>query len=94
MSDFIDDLNRRIVTGMMGLGISKEAAAMVAAELVMDVRRDWAGERPFIGGRDADERQGERNREIIRARKAGDSLGKIARQHKISKQRVSQIVQG
>ena len=94
MSDFIDDLNRRIVTGMIGLGISQETASMVAAELVMDVRRDWAGERPFIGGRDADERQGERNRKIIRDRKAGKSHCEIGKEHKLSKQRVSQIVNG
>lgn len=94
MSDFIDDLNRRIIEGMTKLGITSETAAMVAAELVMDVRRDWAGERPFIGSREADVRQAERNREIIRAHKGGESMGSLAKRHKLSKQRVSQIIQG
>lgn len=94
MSDFIDDLNRRIIEGMTKLGITPETAAMVAAEMVMDVRRDWAGERPFIGSREPDSRQSERNREIIRAHKAGESMGQLAKRHKISRQRVDQIIKG
>lgn len=94
MSDFTDDLHRRILETMKKLGTCEEIAAMVAAELVMDLRRDWAGERPFIGGRPPDEWQGERNRRIIRAVKDGRSLGDVAREHKLSRERVRQIVQG
>lgn len=94
MSDFVDDLNQRILTAMTRLGVCEQIAAMVTAELVMDMRRDWAGERPFIGRREADVRQTERNMAIIREWKAGKSIGAIARDQKLSRQRVWQIVNG
>lgn len=94
MSDFIDDLHRRTVSCMTKLGISDDVACMVAAEMVMDLRHDWAGERPFIGGRDPDARQAERNREIIRAHKSGESKSSIAKRQKLSRQRVCQIIEG
>lgn len=95
MSDLIDDTYRRLVETLVNkLGTCEQTASMVAAEFVMDMRRDWAGERPYIGSRPVDGRQGERNRAIIRAVKDGNSLSRVAREHKISRERVRQIVNG
>ena len=94
MSDFIDDLNHRILSAMTNLGVCEQIAAMVTAELVMDMRRDWAGERPFIGGREADARQTERNMAIIRAWKDGESVAALAQKHKLTRQRIDQIIKG
>jgi Mor family transcriptional regulator len=87
MSDILEDLRQRLVSiGFVDPQIDK---------IVMDIRRDWAGERPYIGARfEADKKLSERNRSIIRDFKDGESVAFLTRRYKLSKQRIWQIIKG
>jgi hypothetical protein len=85
--DILEDLHARLVA----IGFSDPKIEKV----VMDIRTDWRGERPYIGVRyEAERRMSARNRAIIRAFKDGESAPLIARRFGISRARVWQIIKG
>lgn len=93
MSDFVDDLRERAITACTALGISREVAALIAAEVVTGLATDWAGERPYIGTREQTRiAQSARDRAIRRDHRNGESVTLIARRYGISRQRVYVIV--
>lgn len=70
------------------------AALDVLAKILADTRRDWAGERPYIGTKtdDAISKMSRRDAEIRRLRlKLNRPRAVVARQFGISPARVSQI---
>jgi Mor family transcriptional regulator len=87
MSDILEDLRQRLsLLGFVDPQIDR---------VVMDIRRDWAGERPYIGVRyEADRKISERNRSIIRDFKAGESIALLVRRYSLSRQRIWQIIKG
>lgn len=62
---------------------------------MLEVRKDWHGERPYISIKcDYQYRQSERNRAIIRDYKNGESVVFLARKWGLSRQRISKIING
>lgn len=87
MTDILSDFHQRLIE--IGFNDPK------IERIVMDVRRDWAGERPYIGVRyEADKRMSERNRAIIRDYKNGEQVQFLARRYGISIRRIWQIIRG
>jgi Mor family transcriptional regulator len=87
MTDILDDLKQRL----MSVGFNNPTIEKV----VMEVRKDWAGERIYIHTHyEYNHRYFERNRNIIRDFKAGESITLLSRRYKLSKQRIFQIVKG
>lgn len=87
MTDILEDLKQRLAQiGFVDVQIDK---------VVMDVRHDWAGERPYISAKlEYQRKMSERNRQIIRDYKNGESIAFIARRYGISRQRVHKIIMG
>ena len=94
MCRFIDDLQQRLVDNLTGsLGVSREAAGLVAASLVGEIYRDWRGERPYIGPPgELRDRISERNRDLLRDWRAGERIPLLARRYGISVQRVYAVL--
>lgn len=92
MSEFVEDLHARIVTGLTSkLGVSDQTAAMLATEVVGGLCDAWAGCEPYIGRAKT---HAERNRAIIRDFKAGERVPFLARRYQLSRVRIWQIIQG
>lgn len=87
MIDILEDLKKRLADiGFKDATIEK---------VIMDVRHDYAGDRVYIGADYEYRRQlCDRNRSIIRDYKAGESIIFLARRYKLSKQRISKIING
>lgn len=87
MVDIIDDFKERLKEiGFVDPKIDR---------LVMDIRRDWHGERPYISQKnDYVQKLSARNRKIISEYKAGESITLLARRYGLSRQRVSKIING
>lgn len=95
MSEFILDVKQRIVAQCQTLGISRETAAMLAAEVASEVAKDYAGERVYIGRADQEAAQrSARNSAIIRDWKAGERAPLLMRRYRISKTRLYEIIGG
>jgi len=87
MSDILEDLRQRLVA----IGFNDPKIERV----VMEIRQDWAGERPYIGVKyEVDKVISERNRAIIRAFKDGERVPLLARRYNLSRQRVWKIIKG
>ncbi len=87
MSDILEDLKRRLVE----IGFVDPKIELI----IMAVRRDWRGERPYISLKnDVQLKTKERNRAIIREFKNGESIALLARRYGISRQRVHAIIKG
>jgi Mor family transcriptional regulator len=91
MSEFIDDVKQRIIRQCAQLGISRDTAAMLAAEIAESVCRDYSGDRVYIG-KNEECVIGQRNRSILRDWKAGERAPLIARRYGISERQVYRIV--
>lgn len=94
MCEFVEDLRVRIVAGLTGhLGVSEDAAGLVAAALVGELYRDWRGERPYIGP-PAEARQAlsARNQALLRDWQAGERIPLLARRYGISVKRVYAVL--
>lgn len=87
MTDILDDLKARLAEiGFKDVKIEK---------CIMDVRKDYAGDRVYIGANyQYQHQQSERNRAIIRDYKAGESIIFIARRYSLSRQRIWKIING
>lgn len=87
MSDILEDLRVRLVDiGFEDPRIDK---------VVMEIRRDWAGERAYIGARyEVDKKLSERNRAIIRDFKNGERVPLLVRRYNLSRQRIWAIIKG
>ena len=87
MIDILEDLKTRLADiGFKDANIEK---------VIMDVRRDYAGDRVYIGVNYEFQRlQSDRNRSIIRDYKAGESMIFLSRRYSLSKQRIWKIING
>lgn len=64
-------------------------------KVVMEVRTDWRGERPYIGVKfEADRKINQRNILIIRDFKAGERITFLARRYGLSRKRIWEIIKG
>jgi Mor family transcriptional regulator len=87
MSDILDDLKTRLVA------IGFENATI--EKVVLEIRHDWAGERVYIGANyEFQRKHSERNRNIIKDYKAGESIVFLSRRYGLSRQRIWKIVNG
>ena len=87
MTDILDDLKLRLIA----IGFNNPTIDKV----VLDVRKDWAGERIYIHvNYQYQHRHGERNRCIIRDFKAGITPRELSHKYKLSKQRIFKIIKG
>jgi len=85
--DILEDLYTRLVQ----IGFKDPQIERV----VMEVRTDWKGERPYIGVRmEIDRKMSERNRSIIRDHKAGERVTFLARRYGLSRKRIWEIIRG
>lgn len=85
--DILEDLYTRLVQ----IGFKDPQIERV----VMEVRTDWKGERPYIGVRmEIDRQMSERNRSIIRDHKAGERVTFLARRYGLSRKRIWEIIRG
>lgn len=85
--DILEDLRQRL----LDIGFTDPKIERV----VMEVRNDWRGERPYIGAQyESDRRMSARNMQIIRDYKAGERIAFLARKYGISRQRVWKIING
>ncbi len=85
--DILEDLYTRLVQ----IGFKDPKIERV----VMEVRTDWKGERPYIGVRmEIDRQMSERNRSIIRDHKAGERVTFLARRYGLSRKRIWEIIRG
>jgi Mor family transcriptional regulator len=87
MSDILEDLKIRLIA----IGFKDPKIDCV----IMEIRKDWRGERPYISDKnDADNKIRERNRSIIREYKNGESVALLVRRYGISRQRIYAIING
>lgn len=91
MSEFVSDLQERVVMAASAFGVSRDVAGMIAAEVVTSLRIEWAGSRIYL---DKGGGKSERNRAIIRDFKNGESVQLLVRRYKLSRVRIWQIVSG
>jgi hypothetical protein len=90
MNDPIEDLAARIIASQK----STEAIIKEVARLALQVRHDWAGERPYIArlGESAQREKSLRDERIRRDFHDGETPKLISRREGISSERVRQIV--
>ena len=91
MCEFVEDLRERLVANLTGqLGVSAEAAGLVAAAVADELYRDWRGERPYIGPSidDVRRQQSARNAALLRDWRNGERIPLLARRYGISVKRV------
>ena len=87
MTDILKELEQRL----REIGFNDPRIERV----VMEVRREYAGERVYIGCRaEYEHARGERNRAIIRAYKGGERVDVIARRYRISRSMVWKVIKG
>jgi len=85
--DILEDLKQRLEA----IGFKDPKIERV----VMEVRTDWKGERPYIGLKmEIDRKMSERNRSIIRDYKSGERITFLVRRYGLSRQRINQIIKG
>jgi Mor family transcriptional regulator len=85
--DILEDLKSRLID--IGFNDPK------IDKVIMAIRTDWRGERPYISIKDdAETKIKERNRSIIREYKNGESVALLARRHGISRTRIYAIING
>jgi Mor family transcriptional regulator len=87
MADVLEDLHSRLLAiGFKDPQIEK---------LIIDVRRDWAGETSYISLEYEKRKQRcERNMAIIRAYKSGERVELLARRYKLTTKRIYEIING
>ena len=87
MTDILDDLKNKLKEiGFVDPKIEK---------VIIEVRREWAGERAYIGTRyELNKLLSERNRNIIRDYKAGESIIFLSRRYGLSRQQIHNIIKG
>ncbi len=87
MADILEDLHGRL----RAIGFNDPKIERV----VMDVRRDWAGERPYIGVRyEVCREMSARNRAIIRDYRNGERIVFLARRYGLTRKRIYEIING
>lgn len=88
MSEFIDDVQTRIISALVRLGVGEEVAGMVGVEIVTGISRDWSGDNVYIS-RDAERA---RMRDEVRRRFNGRNAREIARELGIGRATVYRII--
>lgn len=86
--DFVNDLLQRIVPAHAKL------AGSIREQIEADIRRDYGGDRPYIGktGEDVRAEIAARDARILRQYQAGERVPLLARRHGMSKGRIYQII--
>lgn len=85
MSDILEDIKERLAA----IGFLDAKVELV----IMDVRKDWNGERPYISVKiDVDKKMSERNCRMMLEFKNGESVPLLARRYQITRQRVWKII--
>lgn len=92
--DILHDTFERLRGVLTELGVLSPIVEDHIAEVERSVRRDWAGDRPYIArhAEDVIRQLSERNRAILRDWHAGERVDTIARKYGISKKRVYAIL--
>jgi Mor family transcriptional regulator len=87
VTDILEDLKKRLADiGFVDANIEK---------VIMQVRKDYAGDRVYIGvNYEFQRKHSERNRSIIRDYKSGESIVFLSRRYSLSKQRIWKIING
>ena len=89
MIEFIDDVQTRISSALVRLGISEEVAGMVGAEITTDLATTWRGERVFIGTL---QKERARIRDEVRRRFNGRNAHELSRELAIGRATVYRII--
>ena len=90
LSEFVEDLRTRLIDGLTHqLGISSETAGMVVSSMIVDLCKDYRGDRPYIGPpKEAQQQRERRNHALLRDWQNGERIPLLARRYQLSTKRV------
>ena len=85
MSEFVTDIQARIINYLTKTGVTQETAGLVAAEVAADIARVWQGQSVYISARQTQQDE-------VRRRFNGRNAREIARELGIGRATVYRIL--